>query len=228
VALAVTVEVPIRDGKVASVLRAEFPGLALRYTVVDAKPGRSPLGVKQHLRYLANRLHGRRALNLRREPIASAYRVFFRHIGLDPDEFRTPIEAAVLERLRAGGFKSHGLVEDAVTIGIVETGVAMRALDADTISGRLGLRLAQPGERLGGDRHGLELPEGTLVLADDQASVGLIFGETATGREVQSKTQRVAVCAIQVDGVPDISIEEALWNSVNALQGSVSEQRETP
>ena len=87
---------------------------------------------------------------MRQEPIASAYRVFFRQIGLDPDETRTPVEAIVLERLRAGGFKSHGRVDDAITIGTIETGVAMRAIDADRIEGRLGLRLAEPGERLGG------------------------------------------------------------------------------
>jgi DNA/RNA-binding domain of Phe-tRNA-synthetase-like protein len=214
-----TVEIPIQEGKVAPVLRGEFPGLALRYTVVDVESGRSPAGVKRHLRYLSDRLHGRRALGLRREPIASAYRVFFRQIGLDPDEFRTPIEAAVLERLRAGGFKSEGLVDDAVTIGVVETGVAMRALDADRIVGSLALRIVEPGERLGGEPNGLELPDGTLVLADDQSVIGLIFGELAPGRGVQRDTRRAAICAIQVDGVPDISVEEAIWNSVSALQG---------
>lgn len=213
-----TVEIPISDGRVAPELREEFPGLALRYTVVDAQPRRSPAGVKTHLRYLANRFYGHRALNLRREPIASSYRVFFRHIGLDPDKDRTPIEAASLERLRAGGFKSHGLVDDAVTIATVETGVAMRALDADRISGPLWLRVAADDERLGGDKHGLKLPEGTLVLADDEVAVGLIFGETAESHEVRRETQRVAVCAVQVQGVPDISVEEAIWNCVDVLR----------
>jgi DNA/RNA-binding domain of Phe-tRNA-synthetase-like protein len=214
-----TVEVPISEGKITPVLLEEFPGLALRYTMVEAQPRRSPAGVKTHLRYLSNRFYGHRALNLRREPIASSYRVFYRQIGLDPDEFRTPIEAASLERMRAGGFKSQGLIEDAVTIGIVETGVAMRALDADRINGRLGLRIAQPDERLGGEKHGLKLPEGTLVLADEAVTVGLIFGETAESYEVRRETQRVAVCAIQVQGVPDISVEEAIWNCVNVLKG---------
>ena len=214
-----TVELQISEGKIAPVLREEFPGLALRYSIVDANPGRSPAGVKTHLRYLANRFYGHRALNLRREPIASSYRVFYRQIGLDPDEFRTPIEAASLERLRAGGFKSHGLVEDAVTIGIVETGVAMRALDADQVNGRLQLRITQAEERLGGEKHGLKLPDGTLVLADDQVAVGLIFGETAESYEVRRATERVAVCAVQVQGVPDISVEEAIWNCVNVLRG---------
>jgi DNA/RNA-binding domain of Phe-tRNA-synthetase-like protein len=215
----VTVELSISDGKVASVLKEEFPGLAIRYSVVEAQPRRSPSGVKEQLRYLSNRFYGHRALNLRREPIASAYRVFYRHIGLDPDESRTPIEAASMERLRAGGFKSHGLVEDAITIGTVETGVAMRALDADRISGRLGLRIAEPEERLGGSKQGLRLPDGALVIADEEVPVGLIFGETSPAHDVTRDTQRVAVCAIQVQGVPDISVEEAIWSCANALRG---------
>jgi DNA/RNA-binding domain of Phe-tRNA-synthetase-like protein len=213
-------EVPVKKGKVAGALREEFPGLALRYSIVDSRPGRSPRGVRYHLRYLSDRLHGRRALNLRQEPIASAYRVFFRQIGLDPDEFRTPIEAAVMERLRVGGFRSRGTVDDALTIAIVETGVALRAFDADRISGELSLRLAQPGERLGGTRDGFELPSGTLVFADSESSLGLIFGETAPGRGVQPETRRIAICAIQVQGVPDISVEEAIWSCAGVLAGA--------
>jgi DNA/RNA-binding domain of Phe-tRNA-synthetase-like protein len=215
-----SVELPVLKGKVAGVLREEFPGLGLKYSVVTARPGRSPEGVRRHLRYLSDRMHGRKALGLRREPIVSAYRVFYRQIGLDPDEFQTPIEAAVLERLRAGGFKSQGLVDDALTIGTVETGVALRALDADRINGVLDVRLSQPGERLGGERDGLELPAEALVLADDNAALGLIFGETAEGWEVGSRTSRVAICAIQVQGVPDISIEEAIWSCAGVLSNT--------
>jgi DNA/RNA-binding domain of Phe-tRNA-synthetase-like protein len=212
------VEPAIEEGRLAGVLRGEFPGLALRYCVVDARRGRSPAGVKRRLRYMSDRLHGKRALNIRREPIASAYRVFFRQIGLDPDEFKTPIEAIVLERLRAGGFRSEGIVDDAITIATVETGVAVRALDADQTSGRLGLRLSEPKERLGGDPRGLELPSGALVLADERHALGLIFGETAPDRLVGRQTRRVAFCAIQVQGVPDISVEEAIWNALSVME----------
>jgi DNA/RNA-binding domain of Phe-tRNA-synthetase-like protein len=213
-------EVPIQEGAVADALGAEFGGLRLRYSIVDAEPARSPQGVKRRLRYLSDRLHGQKALNLRREPIASAYRVFFRQIGLDPDEIRIPVEAAVLERLRAGGFKSQGLVEDAVTIAIVETGVAVQTLDAGRTSGRLRLRLAGESERLGGDPHGFQLPGDALVLADDERALGLIFGELAADVEVSKGTRQVAVIALQVQGVPDISIEEAIWICTSALGGS--------
>lgn len=217
-------ETAIKKGKVTRALRDEFPGLAIRYSVLDVRPGRSPSGVKRHLRFLADRMHGRRALNLRQEPIASAYRVFFRQIGLDPDEFRTPLEAAVMERLRSGGFRSRGLVDDALTIATVETGVAMRAFDADRISAELGLRLSHPSERLGGEGDGFELPEGTLVFADAERSLGLIFGETAPGRGVHPHTRRIAVCAIQVQGVPDISVEEAIWSCAGVLSSGAGAQ----
>jgi DNA/RNA-binding domain of Phe-tRNA-synthetase-like protein len=154
---------------------------------------------------------------MRREPIASAYRIFFRQIGLDPDELRPPAEAIVLERLRAGGFRSHGIVDDALTIAIIETGVAMRALDAERVSGRPWLRISQPRERLGGDPRGLELPDGTLVLADDACALGLIFGETAPDRMVGSGTRRVLFCALSVDGVPPISVEEAIWTALSVV-----------
>jgi DNA/RNA-binding domain of Phe-tRNA-synthetase-like protein len=215
----VTAELPVSEGKVAGVLREEFPGLGLRYCVVEARQGRSSAGVKRQLRYLASRIHGGRALNLRREPIASAYRVFFRQIGLDPDEFRTPIEAAILERLRSGGFQSSGVVDDALTIATVETGVALRVFDADRLEGALALRLSQPGERLGGERYGMKLEDGTLVVADERKSVGLIFGESAPDADVGRHTRRLAACAIQVKGVPDISVEEALWSFAGVVQG---------
>ena len=76
------------------------------------------------------------AVNLRHQPIPWAYRVFFRHIGLDPDEQRTPVEELALERMKDGGFKSQSLLDDALTIAIVESGVALRAFDADRVEGR--------------------------------------------------------------------------------------------
>ena len=97
-------------------------------------------------------------MNLRHQAIPWAYRVFFRHIGLDPDEQRTPVEEVALERMRKGGFPSQNLLDDALTIAIAESGVALRAFDADRVEGRLGIRLSAPGEPLEG-RPG-ELPSG--------------------------------------------------------------------
>ncbi len=78
---------------------AEFPGLRLWWLAIDeVGPPRSPAPLKERLRDLSDRYRGPQAIMLRRQPIPHAYRVFYRHIGLDPDVERVPIEALVVER----------------------------------------------------------------------------------------------------------------------------------
>ena len=131
-------------GWVAPHLEAEFPGLSLATVEVDGRPGRSPDHVRRRLRDLSDRLFGAEAIRLRGRPIPWAYRVFFRQIGLDPDRDRTPVEQLVLDRLQDGCFRSRGLPADALTIATVETGVALRAFDADRLEGGLCIRDAGP------------------------------------------------------------------------------------
>ena len=124
----------------------------------------------------------------------------------------------MLERMKRGGFESVNLLDDALTIAIVESGVALRAFDADRITGTPGIRPSAPGEALEG-RPG-ELPAGTLVIADEQRPVALLFGATGADRGVQPKTRRTLLVAIGVKGVPDIAIEEALWLACGVLEGN--------
>jgi DNA/RNA-binding domain of Phe-tRNA-synthetase-like protein len=196
-------------GWVAAELREEFPGLGVRYVVLERGSGRSPREVKHRLRLLSDRFTGGEAINLRHRPIPWAYRVFYRHIGLDPDHTRTPVEQLALERMKHGGFRSRSLLDDALTVAIVESGVALRAFDADRVQGALGLRGSLPGEGLEG-RPG-ELPAGTLVIADEVRPIALLFGAIGSGRGVRPKTRRTILCAVQVKGVPDVAVEEALW-----------------
>jgi DNA/RNA-binding domain of Phe-tRNA-synthetase-like protein len=196
-------------------LAEEFADLGLRYLVVEHGSGRSPREVKDRLRVLSDRFAGPQAINLRHQPIPWAYRVFFRHIGLDPDEQPTPIEALALERMKHGGFRSQSLLDDALTIATMESRVAVRAFDADKVTGRLGIRPSAAGEGLEG-RPG-ELPHGTLVIADEARPLGLLFGATADGRGVYPKTKRIVLCATSVAGVPAIAAEEAIWLAAEIL-----------
>jgi DNA/RNA-binding domain of Phe-tRNA-synthetase-like protein len=207
-----------RQGWVAPHIVAEFPGLGLAWVEVDVRPGKSPEEVKRRLRLLSDRTYGAEAIRLRERPIPWAYRVFFRQIGLDPDRTRTPIEQLILERLHDGGFRSHGLPLDALNIAIAETGVALRAFDADQVEGRLCIRDSGPGESLAG-RPG-ELAQGTLTIADEQRPTGLLFGATADGCAIESSSRRAAIVAVQVAGVPQIAVEEALWMAAATIEVS--------
>jgi DNA/RNA-binding domain of Phe-tRNA-synthetase-like protein len=155
---------------------------------------------------------------MRERPIPWAYRVFYRHIGLDPDRERTPIERLVLERLRDGAFKQRGMPADAINIAIAETGVALRAFDAGRLHGVLGIRESGPGEALDG-RPG-ELPVGSLVIADERAPAALLFGAAAEAVEVGPGTRRIAIAAIQVGGIPQVAVEEALWIASATLESA--------
>ena len=41
--------------------------------------------------------------------------------------------------------------------------------------------------------------------------MALLFGATSQGRGVRPKTTRTLLVAVQVEGVPDIAVEEAVW-----------------
>jgi DNA/RNA-binding domain of Phe-tRNA-synthetase-like protein len=207
-----------RPGWIAPELRVEFPGLALYSLLVERGSGRSTHAVKERLRTLSDRFSGAQAVNLRQRPMPWAYRVFYRHIGLDPDRERTPVEALVLDRMAHGGFRSHSLLDDALTIAIVESGVALRAFDADRVAGAPGIRPTERGETLEG-RPG-ELPVGTLAIADTSRPLALLFGPIASGRGVRRATTRTMLVAIGVAGVPQIAVEEALWLAAGVLEES--------
>ena len=188
-------------GWVAPAIATEFPDLRLWSLPVAARPGPTTRGLKQRLSLLSDRYHGARAIQLRTDPIPHAYRVFYRHIGLDPDAQRIPLEAAVLDRLVKGGFRSHGLVEDALAVALVETGVPVWALDDARVEGRLGIRAE-------GDR---------LVVADEAGTVCDLFGDPGPDRVPGSGTTAMRLFTVQPAGVPAIHVEEALWSAGEAV-----------
>jgi len=208
-------EVAPEPGWVESALAEELPGLSIVSTVLEVTQGRSPEALRERLRSLSDRIGGPQAIQLRQQPIPWAYRVFFRHIGLDPDTTRTPVEQLIFERIHDGSFKSRSRVDDALTIAMVEVGVALRAFDADRVEGRIGLRLSAEGE--GFEGRASALPDGTIVVADEERPLGILFDRTAEGRGVRRGTRRVIVVAIGVRGVPDIALEEGMWVAGSAL-----------
>jgi DNA/RNA-binding domain of Phe-tRNA-synthetase-like protein len=137
-----------RAGWLAPEIEQELEGLRLLWCEAAIGGGakltaESPAGVRDRLHELSNRVRGARAIGIRREPIPAAYRVFYRHIGLDPDVTRTPIEEAMMERMMRGGFPTGGLLEDVLRISLMDTGVPVWALDAAGIQGALGIRASQ-------------------------------------------------------------------------------------
>ncbi|HLY48338.1 MAG TPA: hypothetical protein VKR21_04010 [Solirubrobacteraceae bacterium] len=210
-------ELAAAPGSVEPRVQAEFPGLSLAWMTVEAGLRSSPRSVRQRLRHLSNRVHGTSVVNMRTQPIPQAYRAFYRQVGLDPDVTRIPSEEAAVKRLLHGGFRSGGILRDACLIAVVETGVPIWALDADRVDASgLGIRTSAPEEQFGS----LEgsLAAGRLVVADAARVHALLFGAVAPGHEPSARTQRLALFAVGVPGVPAIHLDEALWTCQDILR----------
>lgn len=204
-------------GWVDDQVAAEFPELRLWTLPAAAAWGRSPDEVRERLRMVANRTHGADAIELRRQPVPHAYRVFFRHIGIDPDERPTPAEAAVLDRLFHGGHPSRGVVEDARTLAVMETGVAVWALDASRLDGPPGVRLAVDGDRLGRGDDAAAVAPGRMVVADASSALAELFGDIPAPHAPGRDTTAILLFTVQVAGVPQLYVEEALWTCAEIL-----------
>lgn len=211
-------ELRAAPGFVEPELSAELPGLRLDWVTVDRPPRASSPALAHRLKDLSNRYRGASVIAMRTQPIPHAYRAFFRQIGLDPDVDRIPSEEAAVARLLQGQFQSHGALADALLVALIETGVPVWALDADRVdSGGLGIRTSVAGDRLGGTEDGYPLPSARLVVADARCIHALLFGQIASGHAATTRTKRIALFSVGVDGVPGIHIEEALWVCVEAL-----------
>lgn len=210
-------DVQARPGPVASDVAAELPDLRLLSVTASAAPGPSPPELREQMKDLSDRFRGSHAVVLRQAPIPHAYRVFYRQVGLDPDADRTPVEGAAVERLLRGAYKSRNLLDDALTISLVETGVPVWALDATRVEGELGIRLVGPGERLGRGEQAPRVPAGRIVVADDLTALAVLFGDLAPGHGVAPETRRITLFSVQVSGVPSVHVEEALWLCMSIL-----------
>ena len=194
-------EPEVRHGLVSPAVAEEHPGLWVAWTEVETTPGPTPRELRERLRRMADRVHGAEAIAMRQREVPHAYRVFFRHVGLDPDVVRTPIEAVILRRMTEGGLRPQGLIADALTVALLETGVAVQAFDAAAV-----VCAPQIAEA-----------DGRLVLADEVGTLAVLFGEPE--RAVASKdTRRVALVAVAVPGVADLFVEEALWTAWDILR----------
>lgn len=192
----------VRRGSVTPELAGEHPGLWVAWTVVAARPGPAPRELRARLRGLADRMGGAQAIGLRTREVPQAYRVFFRHVGLDPDVVRTPVEAIAVRRMQEGELRSRGLIEDALTVAVLETGVAVSAVDADRLVGPLALRESG----------------GRIVIADEEGVVAVLFGDPTDRVAVTRATGRIALVAVAVPNVPDLYVEEALWTASEILR----------
>jgi len=178
------------DPRVAEAL----PGVGIAFCAVTLSGDplrRSPRELRERLRALSDRLRGSRALAERNHPTPLAYRATLRHLGR---EERSPSEELTVAALVHGGYRSRGLLSDALLIATVETEVGVWAHD--------------------GGRPRLAF-DGAPVVADDRGPIAPLFTDPAT---VTRATRHLHLYALTAPGVPDMSVTEALWTAAELLE----------
>ncbi|HEX7830905.1 MAG TPA: phenylalanine--tRNA ligase beta subunit-related protein, partial [Thermoanaerobaculia bacterium] len=108
-------------------------------------------------------------------------------------ESSSPLPADVLAPLTAAGIHSISAPVDASNLTNFDIGQPTHAFDADTIDGPITIRLSRTGEKawmLFTDA-AVEIPEGTLVIADDSKILGIagVIGCVESG--ISDKTTRI-------------------------------------
>ena len=193
----------IQSGAVAPAITQEFPALGLLWLDVAAAPSRTPPDVRDRLAHLSDRWRGAQALALRRQPVAHAHRVFFRHIGLDPDVQRVPQEEVIVRRLLDGGFRPRGLPADALTIACVQTGVGVWALDAGAVDGPLAIAFDETQR---------------IAVCDAAGRLAALFEAPDARAAVVKATRAMRLYAIRAPGVPELFVREALELAAELLE----------
>ncbi|MDQ2836940.1 MAG: phenylalanine--tRNA ligase subunit beta [Actinomycetota bacterium] len=117
--------------------------------------------------------------------------------GLDPTR---PTPSFIAQRLRASGMRSISLAVDVTNYVMLETGQPLHAYDRAQLRGALGVRAAQPGERLTTlDAAVRTLTPDDLVITDDRGPIGLAGVMGGASTEISQTTTEVLLEAAFFD-----------------------------
>ena len=103
-------------------------------------------------------------------------------------------------------------------IALIDTGVPVWALDAESVDGQLGIRASREGEPLGRAADAPRCQPGAWSSPIGSSALAVLFGELAPGHVPRAATRRLTLFAVQVAGVPTLYAEEALWTCRAALE----------
>jgi phenylalanyl-tRNA synthetase beta chain len=117
--------------------------------------------------------------------------------GLDQSR---PTPAEIVRRLRASGMRSISLAVDVTNYVMLETGQPLHAYDRALLQGPLGVRSAEPGEKLTTlDGVARVLDPDDLVITDDRGPIGLAGVMGGASTEISAGTTELLLEAAYFD-----------------------------
>lgn len=182
-----------------------YPYLNLFVTEVPNQPStRARHDLAERLGRLAERIGAQQVLRQHEQEVPHAFRKLYLQMGIDPGVHLTPIDAVLQERIAYGQFRSMGLVDDALKVALLETGVPIWATDSAKVSGELALQMPA-----------VESESGSAsmvpLVTDDRGTIGPIGSAPEARYAVDRKSKDLTLFAVQCDGISTMHVDESLW-----------------
>lgn len=182
-----------------------YPYLHLYVVEVPNEPStRARHDLAERLGRLAERIGGPQVLRQHEQEVPHAFRKLYQQTGLDPGVHLTPIDAVLQERIAYGMFRSMGLVDDALKVALLETGVPVWAADSSALSGELVLQMPDVDPDAG-------RPSAVPFVADDRGTIAPVGNAPDQPHAVGRKTKDLTLFALQCDGISTMHVQESLW-----------------
>lgn len=150
------------------------------------------------------------------EPIV-AVRAMFRAWGMDPSKYRPSSEALLRRVVQGKGLYNISNVVDLTNFGSIETGWPYGVYNRAAISGKVCLRLGQPGERYEGIGRRVWHLEGRPVLADVAGPFGSPISDS-TRTQVREGVTEVLTVIYAPGTAPESAIRAAIEKQAQRLR----------
>ncbi|USB31708.1 phenylalanine--tRNA ligase beta subunit-related protein [Paenibacillus sp. YPG26] len=155
-------------------------------------------------------------------PTMAAYQSFYQQIGLNPKKYPPSVQNLIqrffikdeLERLPL----VHPIV-DAVNVAALQHLIPLGVFDAECVNGDIHLTFTQGGEEFQGlgASEPEALPEGLLVLADEEKTLSRFCYRDSEVQKVTDATRQVWLLGCQVPGVDEEVVKAALLAAVDFI-----------
>jgi len=170
-----------------------------------------------------SRWRGKTKAEVASTPLVAAYHEFYAGIGLDTKK-TPPSVQNMLQRFfikdELGRIPLIHPIVDAVNIAALQHLIPLGVFDADCVSGPLHLTFTgggEPFQGLGAVEPEL-LPEGLLVLADEEKTLSRFCYRDSEVQKVTDATRNVCLLGCQVPGVEQETVEQSLRTAIELLE----------
>ncbi|QYR23490.1 hypothetical protein KZ483_11575 [Paenibacillus sp. sptzw28] len=165
---------------------------------------------------------GKSKADVAEAPVVAAYHTFYTRIGLNPKKNPPSVQNLIqrffikeeLDRVPL----IHPIV-DAVNVAALRHLIPLGVFDAECVRGRIHLAFTRGGEPFQGlgESQSELLPEGLLVLADEEKTLSRFCYRDSEAQKVTEATRNIWLLGCQVPGVEEETVKLSLLTALELL-----------